>query len=1668
MKHFVLFLCAVCTAILSLSAGEVKQLPLQKNNPLAFVQNKGQWPSEVQFLAQTGGMNAWVTTTGIRYDFYMLDVKKPDKREQILTKNPPMSGTIHGNVVDMEFLGGSTPIDAPNQLHSTYYNYFIGSDKSKWASNVALYGEVTRREIYKGIDARLYFDGGYMRYDFNVGVSSNPEQIAMKFKGAQGTKVNANGELVLKTSVGEVVHQKLFAYQEVNGERKQIDCAFISKGQNTFGFRLASYDHSKKLVIDPIVYSTYLGGSQADYGKDLGFDPVGNVVVVGTTMSTVADRFPIKDGLYTILKAPTDIYITKLKADLSDVIFGTFYGSVAGGGGATGEDEATCCAVDNITGVITFGGVVRGIAPGTGRDNSYHGLQDAFMAKINNSGQGLICGTNIGGAKDDRVNDLVMTPFTGEVVVVGSTTSIDFPTTPGVIRPVVPTVTNLQLSEGFVTKLSNNGAGFIFSTYIGIDSAFDYCFGVALDKNNSIIVVGSTRCDLFPPGSPPSTKVVKAFLYGKGYRQNNTSTNFSDGFLLKLSLAGNVIEAGTLIGGDKGDECMSVDIDRFGYAVICGYTQSTDLGANQFDQSLGGSIEGFAMRINVAGGGPTFTTYLGGSGDIENMTNIKYYDQTGAMVICGYSNSADFPTGKVNEFSYKGGGAHDGVLIQLKADGTNADYTTFLGGSTMDDLSGLAVNSVGTVYVTGTTTSNDYPMVAPTTPSLNRQIAGLYDAVVLAINTCSVTLQAPKDTSVCAFVPLTIINTATGTGTIRYNWVDESASSTTVGTSSELTFTPTASTRIILTVTDDNCSKQVIYSVSVKPIPTIATLEEKRACVGTALTLTSAAGDSKNTISWYDALTSTSPLGTGGAFTTPGLTKSATYYVESTDTSTKCTSGRKAIKITVVPVPSEPTLDNVSQCSGSKATLSAILPSDVNFRWYDAPTGGNLLFVGRTFPTPTVINSTTSYYLETLDTTTNCTSVKRTEAKVVILPSPQPIISGQNAACVNSSGLKYSVPSKPNRSYAWTITPNGTISAGNGTNQVTVSWTAIGAGLLSITEKDLTSGCSKDTTYSITISNELSSTILTSGSPALCEGDSVILDAGAGYTSYKWSSGETTQTIIVKQPGSFSVEVADAGGCKGKSNVVDVTVSPKPKPVITGQNAVCINSAPTTYSVPNVAGNTYKWTVTSEGTIASGDGTSSITVNWLTAGTATIKVTETGGVCSKDTSFTVAVSSSLSPTITAQSKTSLCEGESVILDAGTYAAYTWSTGETSRTITVTKAGTYTVDVTDAGGCKGKSQPIAVTVSALPVPSITANGKLDFCEGDSVILDAGQFAQYNWSTGATTRTITIKTAGAYSVTVTNASGCTGSSSQENVIVYPLPVASTIAPQGEDSLIAFGIQAGNTLQWKLNGAAISGATSTIIKAEQDGDYTIETTSPNGCKVTSNVFGYTKPSNAVLTVAISPRTITGAAGETVKVPIVITSSKNLTQATASSFSAELAVEPTLLIPATGTSTIDNLNRRIITINGTRKDGNDTLAIVELKAGLGAVEVSPITLKSLTFTSGKAQVTTVDGEFKLTGICTEGGVRLFKPGSTLLTVATEPNPTSDVLNITVTAAEVGVHKVYITNAVGAKQSEVYTGSIIGTQVIAGSVREIPAGVYFVCVQSPTEVVVRRIVIAK
>jgi hypothetical protein len=1487
-----------------------------------------------------------------------------------------------------------------------------------------------------------------MRYDFIIAPNGNPKDIVLNFKGTNGVSINANGELVLRTAIGDVVQQKLYAYQIIDNVKKQVQCSFVMS-HGKVGFQLEKYDHTKAITIDPLIYSSYFGGNEIDQGRKVVLDSDGNVIVVGNTRGGI---FPVQAGSYSRnYSGEWEGYVAKFNPTLSDLVFCTYFGG-------NGVDWVTSCAVDGGDNIVFCGLTSSSDLPNntTEFDRTYNGETDAFVAKLTSTGTNLIYGTYLGGTKIDVANDIVNVPLTDDAIIVGRTASTNFPIKGG-YRTVNKNFGNgFALDDGFVTKINKLGTALVFSTYIGVDSALDECYGVALDKDNYPIVVGTTvngeftLNKVYPKNSFPTTS--------SAVRKVNSNIKTSDGFLIKLGKNGNTLDYSTLIGGDSSDICYGVDVDKQGNAVVCGTTWSkTGFNPTGYDQTFEGITEGFAVRMGTSGG-LLFSTFLGGSGDDE-AKSIKYLGTTGSIIVGGSVTSGDFPVGSVKEFNYSA--LSDGFIVQLSFEGKTCQYLSYIGGTSEDQVSSLTISKNKDVYFTGNTLSSDIPT---TSNAKFRQFNGSQDAFVMALNTCFIKTEPPKDTVVCAGKPLTLINNATGNGNLLYNWVDLNIGGAT-STSPILTFTPEeAHYYYELTVTDDNCSKTVLYNITTIPAPIINSTDTKRVCTGTSLTLSATTGPF-STIAWYDSLQVITPIGKGATYTTKPLTASTTLYVESTDTSTKCTSGRKPIRIIVVPPPTAPFLDNASLCANNSATLKAIFPSDVDFRWYDSLTGGKLLQVGRNFTTP-ILATTTVYYIESLDTTTNCISAKRTPVTVTILPSPNPIIQGQNAACVNSSGLVYTVASNPKRQYTWTITPNGTITNGLGTNQITVNWNALGAGVISLTEKDLGSNCTKDVTYPVNISNELALTLAETGNQDFCTGDSIILDAGAGYTSYKWSNGETSPMITVKTAGEYSVAVQDASGCKGNSNKVTVTVSPRPNPSIVGQNSTCVNGNPIQYSVTPVAINSYTWVVSTEGTIATGQGSSSITVNWTTAGVGSVKVIESSNKCTTENTMAITVTNSLSPTIKPLGKTTLCEGESVVLDADNFASYKWSSGETSRTITVTKAGSYTVEVTDAGGCKGTSQPIVVSVSPLPTPTIIAAGKTQLCEGESVELDAGVLANatYLWSNGATTQKIIAKTAGKYSVTVTNASGCKGTSADITITVNPLPALPTITQKGDDSLVISPFDAANSYAWKLDGTDISQSSQSILAANE-GKYTVEVTNANGCKSISLPFQYLKPSSAVLTVAVSPTLIEAAAGETVNVPLVITSSKNLTPATASNFIAELSVEPSLLTQSSGTSTIDIQNRRIISVSGTRKDGNDTLAIVELKAGLGAVETSTIVVKSLTFTSGKAQVTTKDGEFHLKGICRDGGVRLFK-ASAPLSLSVQPNPASDVLSMTLTTAEEGLHKILLTNILGQNVMELFNGQINGTQLLTNSISDIPSGVYFLIVQSPSQSLVKRVLV--
>ncbi len=264
------------------------------------------------------------------------------------------------------------------------------------------------------------------------------------------------------------------------------------------------------------------------------------------------------------------------------------------------------------------------------------------------------------------------------------------------------------------------------------------------------------------------------------------------------------------------------------------------------------------------------------------------------------------------------------------------------------------------------------------------------------------------------------------------------------------------------------------------------------------------------------------------------------------------------------------------------------------------------------------------------------------------------------------------------------------------------------------------------------------------GPASFCAGGSAVLSANANYASYLWSTGATTKSITVTTAGVYVLTVTNGQGCSASAQAT-VTMNPNPQPVITGAKSFCPGSSTTLNAGSGYS--SYVW--------STGATTQSIVVN--TAGTFNVTVTNSYG-CSGSAQVTTTIKAAPKPTITGV--TAFCSGGSTTLSANAnYASYLWSSGATTKTITVTKAGIVTLTVTNGQGCTGTAT-VGVVVYAKPTCLISGN--LTPAPGQTTTLCAPTgLASYQWNTGATSRCITVNKAGNYRVTVTNSNACTKS-------------------------------------------------------------------------------------------------------------------------------------------------------------------------------------------------------------------------------------------------------------------------------------------------------------------
>jgi Bacterial Ig-like domain (group 3)/Beta-propeller repeat len=634
--------------------------------PLSFEANQGQTDAQVNFLSRGSGYGLYLTPTAA-----------------VLALNQGSGVGIQASTADvlrMQLISGNPAVRAVGlDAQAGTSNYLIGSDPSQWLANITNFGRVEYQNVYRGVDLIYYGSQRQLEYDFVVAPGADTSSIQLAFQGAESMTLDAQGDLVLHAAGGDVVEHAPVLYQDAGGIRQAVSGHFALGADGQVGFAVGAYDTTKPLVIDPTLsYSTYLGGGGVDAGIGIAVDAAGNAYVTGITTS--AD-FPIENPLQPAnAGGNSDVFVAKLNAAGSALVYSTYLGGVSDDvGRAIAVDAAGNAYVTGFTESTDFP-TENPLQPANGG-----GIADAFVAKLNAAGSALVYSTYLGGGAEDT-GEAIAVDAAGDAYVTGFTFSTDFPTE----SPLQP-ADGSEL-DAFVAKLNPTGSALVYSTYLG-GNGDDLSYGVALDAAGDAYVAGVTESTDFPTENP--------------LQPANGGGN-QDAFVAKLNPTGSALVYSTYLGGNGFDEGQAIAVDAAGDAYVTGFTESTDFPTENPLQPAngGGGNDTFVVKLNPTGSALVYSTYLGGNG-VDKGQGIAV-DAAGNADVTGITASTDFPTETPLQSAF-GGGPSDAFVVRLNTAGSALVYSTYLGGNGDDGGQGIAVDSAGNVYVTGSAISTDFP-----------------------------------------------------------------------------------------------------------------------------------------------------------------------------------------------------------------------------------------------------------------------------------------------------------------------------------------------------------------------------------------------------------------------------------------------------------------------------------------------------------------------------------------------------------------------------------------------------------------------------------------------------------------------------------------------------------------------------------------------------------------------------------------------------------------------------------------------------------------------------------------------------------------------------------------------------------------------------------------------
>ena len=670
----------------------------QKNNqsidvamlklPLSFIENKGQSPEDVRFMVRIEGPTVFFTPSEVVFSL--------SRGNNSSAVHMAFENSSPGQIIGEEQLPGLA-------------NFFIGNDSTQWISDIPTYGAIRYKEIYPGVDLVFRGTEGYLKHELALDPGADLSGIILTYSGQDNLCLAEDGSLLIRTSAGNLTDSVPVCYQEINGSREMVEGRYRLVGNNGVGFEIVDYDRRYPLVIDPaLAYSTYLGGSSDDSGLSLALDSSGNAYVTGYTAST---NFPTKNPLQASNAASSDVFVAKINSAGSALSYSTYLG-----GGS--HDYAKGIAVDGSGNVYVTGYTASTNFPTKNPlQASNAGSNDAFIAKINSAGSALSYSTYLGGSGEDNGEGIAI-DGSGNAYVIGYTGSTSFPTK----NPIQASKSGLW--DAFVSKINSAGSALVYSTYLG-GSSSEYGLGIALDGSSNAYITGPTYSTNFPTRNP-----LQASNGGE-----------MDAFVSKINSAGSALTYSTYLGGSFNDFAEGIAVDSRGNAYVTGYTISNDFPTQNPIQALKvGSFDAFVTKINSAGSGLAYSTYLGGSGDC--FAHGIAVDGWGNAIVTGDTSSTDFPTKWPSQAS--NGGSHDIFVTMINSAGSALSFSTYLGGVNYDYAKGIAIDNFGKTYLTGYTESNNFPTRNPLQPANG----GYKDAFVAVIDCSDLPNNPPNTPSV--------------------------------------------------------------------------------------------------------------------------------------------------------------------------------------------------------------------------------------------------------------------------------------------------------------------------------------------------------------------------------------------------------------------------------------------------------------------------------------------------------------------------------------------------------------------------------------------------------------------------------------------------------------------------------------------------------------------------------------------------------------------------------------------------------------------------------------------------------------------------------------------------------------------------------------------------------